>query len=651
MDPSYARRLRENKHRMVCSYGVRNLVHLQVHGCFVEHPQIGATLYDFFHVRRIPNNLHLRTLSTGSKLVAHMRNIGELKWAEDEIHWADQEEDPVEVPPCDIGEIIKDLELRTHMGLNGKSMKRADVQDAPEHSTSAEKTKQSPLTLFDPCNYPSPWPLVPFSALTHNLQKRIPFHLLPQKLIVHDPWNLLSVDCSGAGVRRSEINADWTAKDNIQTYNLKLSTAGTKKVKMERESRAELDKKNKDTSQRESFLHMADSEMSGPVEPAIMVFPPSRPPPPESVPEAHLYLSPAHQSGTGNHSVVYKAELELPRSILVDDVLCRKCMMDNVTEQVEEKKRRGEYPYDGVKKEGCGDVEALRESSQIDPKPAKITFSDNSSSAITMEFISAAEHTEEKEKKKDGDIEEMDKMSRGGDGKDKSDRTFHTVKPAQTTRTITYEGPIVEIFPEVEWQNPERGPYCSHLQQSSRCQRGPVTAKVSVAAKLSIQYDDHLPREACNYQSFPSHLFEHWNGYNVIPPLHDPVPVGAVVPQFYGYYVPEKTYAAASSYLSPILLIENCGIPIEPISLNMDDKQECASLMYRFHEAGWNHESFAPRNILVQPGPLSVWPPFRGLQDISSFRLIDFGRSMECSSTSRATEEMTANRALNIGLL
>ncbi|KIM83279.1 hypothetical protein PILCRDRAFT_439061 [Piloderma croceum F 1598] len=492
---------------MVCHYGVRDIVYLQ-DMTLVEHPQIGATLYDFFHIQRAPDVPQLQTLLTGSKLAAYMRQIGELKWAEDEIHWADQEEDPVEVAPCDIGEIIKDLELLTNMGLNRKSMKRAEVQHAPQHSASAEKTKQSPTTLFDPCNYPPPWPLVPFSALTHNLQKRIPFHLLPQKLIVHDPWNLLSVP----DVKEDSGNdTDWTAKDDIiWMYNLELSTAGKEKVKMEKESRAELDRKNEDTNQRESFLHMPDSETSRPVEPAIMVFPPPRPPPPESVPEAHLYLSPAHRSGAGNHSVVYKAELELPRSILVDDVLCQKCMMDKVAEHVEEKKRRGEYPYDDALKEGCRDTESPGESSQSARTPnsqsAKVTLSDNNSPAITMEFISVEEHKAE-QKKKDGDFGKVDGVSHGGDGKDKSDRKFHTVKPAQTTRTITYEGPIVEVFPEVEWQNPERGPYCSHLQQLSRCKRGPVTAKVSVAAKLSIQYDEHLAREAHNYQSFPSDLF------------------------------------------------------------------------------------------------------------------------------------------------
>ena len=47
--------------------------------------------------------------------------------------------------------------------------------------------------------------------------------------------------------------------------------------------------------------------------------------------------------------------------------------------------------------------------------------------------------------------------------------------------------------------------------------------------------------------AFPDHMFEHWNGYNVIPPLTEPTPVGAVVPQFYGFYVPEDNEKASSA--------------------------------------------------------------------------------------------------------
>ena len=201
----------------------------------------------------------------------------------------------------------------------------------------------------------------------------------------------------------------------------------------------------------------------------------------------------------------------------------------------------------------------------------------------------------------------------------------------------------------MEWQNPERGPHCPNVLESTRRENVPLTAKVNVAAKLSKQGDGHLGPKAENYQSFPAHLFEHWSGYNVIPPLHNPFPLGAVVPQFYGYYVPEENNEnQAAPYLSPILLLENCGIPIDPEALNQDDKEECASLLYRLHEAGWIHGSYAARNILTQPGPLSEWPPFRILGGVKSFRLIDFGRSSNCSSSSRAMEEMTANQLCHI---
>jgi len=61
-------------------------------------------------------------------------------------------------------------------------------------------------------------------------------------------------------------------------------------------------------------------------------------------------------------------------------------------------------------------------------------------------------------------------------------------------------------------------------------------------------------------------------------------------------------------------------------------RKECASLCYRFHDAGWCHGSVAARNTVVQRGPLSARPTFRGGpgtkdEGKQSFRLIDFGRS------------------------
>ncbi|KZP19817.1 hypothetical protein FIBSPDRAFT_862305 [Athelia psychrophila] len=139
-----------------------------------------------------------------------------------------------------------------------------------------------------------------------------------------------------------------------------------------------------------------------------------------------------------------------------------------------------------------------------------------------------------------------------------------------------------------------------------------------------------------------------------MPPLHDPVPLGAVVPQFYGYYVPETQTEGPSTempYLSPIMLLENCGIPVDPDTLDEDDIDECSSLFYRLHEAGYVHNSIATRNIVVQPGPLSELPEKRGMGSTKSFRLIDFGRTERVQSgLERGEEEMQTQKLFRSGL-
>ncbi|KAF7416122.1 hypothetical protein PC9H_002382 [Pleurotus ostreatus] len=158
------------------------------------------------------------------------------------------------------------------------------------------------------------------------------------------------------------------------------------------------------------------------------------------------------------------------------------------------------------------------------------------------------------------------------------------------------------------------------------------------------------------------HLMEHWTGVNLLTPdITHPVPVGAVVPKFFGYYVPTDEAEAAtkcaatrakltkegksdggywkySSYdeeelnlppetiLSPILLLEDCGKPIKPQKMNIDDRTECLSFLVRLYLEDISHSSFYPRNIMVQPGPLTKAPKDRTMQH-PSFRLIDLGRA------------------------
>jgi hypothetical protein len=125
----------------------------------------------------------------------------------------------------------------------------------------------------------------------------------------------------------------------------------------------------------------------------------------------------------------------------------------------------------------------------------------------------------------------------------------------------------------------------------------PLTARsrnghVSVAAKLAFSFKgdrELLDNEGKMYGAFPEHLMEEWCGYNLVTPLRHPVPVGAVVPKFYGYYVPVAgpevmaeevkrkhcydydDYTAVADD-SPILLLEECGTDIIPEKLSDDER-------------------------------------------------------------------------------
>lgn len=98
------------------------------------------------------------------------------------------------------------------------------------------------------------------------------------------------------------------------------------------------------------------------------------------------------------------------------------------------------------------------------------------------------------------------------------------------------------------------------------------TGEVTVAAKTAFNdYDERkmLADEGKIYDAFPEHLMESWSGFNLVAPLKDPVPVGPVVPRFYGYYVCNND---PTERLSPILLQEECGTPVKPKLLTPDDR-------------------------------------------------------------------------------
>ncbi|KAJ7476960.1 hypothetical protein B0H11DRAFT_2031403 [Mycena galericulata] len=169
-----------------------------------------------------------------------------------------------------------------------------------------------------------------------------------------------------------------------------------------------------------------------------------------------------------------------------------------------------------------------------------------------------------------------------------------------------------------------------------------VVAKVAVSRREAREFLHH---EAAAYDAFPEHLAQEFCGYALVPGLKYPVPVGAVVPKFFGFYVPEDSGYDAGNITepSPILLLEECGNPIDPHNLSHDNKAECFSLFLRLHLSGFLQKSAFKKNILLQPGPLTVPPANRTLQT-PSFRIIDFGRAIQRPASDKNRKEWLDER-------
>ena len=266
---------------------------------------------------------------------------------------------------------------------------------------------------------------------------------------------------------------------------------------------------------------------------------PPPPPPVLTTESAHLYLNRSERIGSGNHSHVYRATWEIPRTLVSPPYVCRVCAENALLVKLRE-----EAP----------DVE-LDGTSPISSQLATLMF------AITARRGAQVKvHFEEVEHPG------ISVQYESGDGPVTS-----IVSEGATTLEAVYEGPAPEFPIDVKWTTP--GNYCEHEERRNK---EPTTFKARVAVKLSLPDDEHLAREAENYQRFPKHFFQHWSGYNVVPPIHDPTPARAIVPQFFGYYVPEEAPksedGADAPFLSPIILIEDCGVAIDVDKLTLDDK-------------------------------------------------------------------------------
>ncbi|PFH48329.1 hypothetical protein AMATHDRAFT_49610 [Amanita thiersii Skay4041] len=392
-----------------------------------------------------------------------------------------------------------------------------------------------------------------------NLQNRLPLRSLPKKLIVHDPRNVLAVHPLRSYKELHEV--DWTnTKDVTHVYNMTLSADGRERI--EEQSRRDKEQKVLEREKKRKGLIIQDIDqfegpfdgsvvppMTGnlhsPVEPPIFVV---HDPPPELkvVEVAHLYIDPGQVKGRGNHSMVLCVELEVPRSLLVPDILCYECVMKDVKKTIIE--RDGE---DGSRKDIKWKMKSgvRREAEGRQPVIWRNAM------------FPVDEHEVE---------------------------WYISQPPAPRW---SYRRPVRPIRTNVGWQNLERGPYCGHVTKRLHVEKGsewsnkppppaphPPIARVSLAAKPSKMWDPQLEHEARNYQSFPEYFYEHWSGYNVVGPQDDPVPVGALVPQFYGFYTPEgmvdNEVWDRSSYLSLImlLLVENCVWQMKKDKMSVDEK-------------------------------------------------------------------------------
>jgi hypothetical protein len=100
---------------------------------------------------------------------------------------------------------------------------------------------------------------------------------------------------------------------------------------------------------------------------------------------------------------------------------------------------------------------------------------------------------------------------------------------------------------------------------------------VRVAAKTAFQ-DPRRPdaremfmHEAKVHAKMPRNLQDDYTGFVKTYPIREQVPVQAVTPKFYGYYVPVEDDALKESAQSGLILLEHCGVPIDPNKLNGDD--------------------------------------------------------------------------------
>lgn len=660
----------------------------------------GATLYDFYAVHRFPDIQLAISYMTGSALLQAMKALDELDAAVPEIEWAMSEGKPRDEGVADTEELIECTENRIQMMVHcGFSMvdwsggdevemtsekekeEKHDKEDgedvvgqAPENDSDDNENNNdegheedqeasqyddeakdeselddmeidpasippppviSVTSPFHPSHYPKLWPVIPFEKpVSILLQERIPLYLLPQTLYVHDPFNLLPA-------REGRFrNTSWNSRpDIVRTYNLRLSASVHKHSEEARQKAEKLEEFKARTLI--VLRYKRTKEQIKNYHPVVEVPLPPYPRRMTRVEESHLYLSPVAKVGEGNHSIVYKGEWELPRDLFVKPKLCVQCFKESADKEIQRLKdtgrwakmlnaaawgprgRTGRLPTQ-AELDAVNDPTNLEQDGEIIEREITCIVPPNAPPSQILETLNERNVWDMFMKQSGVNNAVLNFASSSDEHEDKSTDSGSYVAHIRINPPFSYESQRT----------------CTHGLNTFPI---PRTTKFTVIAKLSLENDHHLAREGSNYQQFPERFFHHYDGYTIIQQLHALVPVHAIVPQFYGYYTPQKSDKREESYLSPILLLEHCGEPVDPNTLSVEDQEECVSMVLRFQNAGWLHGSLAPRNFLVQKGKPTDFPLERQVHPKLSFRLIDFGRSRKFEGAAeKRGEEMDA---------
>ncbi|KAF8903504.1 hypothetical protein CPB84DRAFT_1746211 [Gymnopilus junonius] len=243
-----------------------------------------------------------------------------------------------------------------------------------------------------------------------EIQDYIPQHLLPKKLAVHDPWKLL----------KHMKQCDQDEKE----YKDKMGKANSVRNSFLADPHSDQELPEGMTYTPKSLKSSIKNELGPAKPPVYVIFPPKSPKTPANV--AHLYLSPEETIGEGHHSFVYRAKLQVPCSLLVEEDICMDCVQENVERILLE-----EDGPDGSRRDPKWDELSGKYISKKVGKPGRLlAFADS----IIWEW--------------------------------------------EEPRRNIYKGPYRAVATTVGYQNLERAPYCEHFRRN-KMDMHPLNVKLS----------------------------------------------------------------------------------------------------------------------------------------------------------------------------